>query len=182
MKRIAAAVVLLAAAAVAALAPPAQSADTGQVIATVSIPNGPTPCIQLAGSGVDFGSHGFTDPSAPDTPEYPATPDVGLTSCSSAPQNLLFSSTAATGPGGSWTPANSFPHNVCTLGPNVFEPAVTAPGLGTTLFTGNPNAYFSGFAPSQHEDLTFLILMPCQGSSGTGETFSMTFTVAGMVA
>jgi hypothetical protein len=164
---------------------PALTAENGTVVAKVSVPLPPAPCLTLDGVAVDFGTLSFSDPAAASTPLVAASPDVHVSSCSTTGENLSISATNAhTTSGGTWQVADQALDNTCSLGPNVYE-AWYFVGPNGNMFRSTPTPIFPGsttLAAGGGVDITFKLRMPCRASAGGGETATMAFTTLAVLA
>jgi hypothetical protein len=169
----------LAAVAMTATAVPALSADSGSVAVSVTAQAPAAPCLTVTPGAVDFGTLPF---SRSNGEQIGAHAGVTITNCGTAGQNLLAATTDAVGPGGSWRPlALSGTADICTAPdrfylslastsrPDLYLVGTPAPVLATG---GGPPAVF----PPGANGFQLLIIMPCQGSNGAGETKTLTAT------
>jgi hypothetical protein len=176
---------VLAAAALPASEAPAFSDGSGSVVARVSVPAPPAPCLQLSAAALDYGVKPFSTPSAISSPGL----SLILTNCGTAGENVLASATDATGPSGSWTlfAWPTFVGNPCAIsGTNNYSLlwgisesnsqsfSVSGTPRMETDTSGAPWVIAAGHAAPSNLGL----FMPCQGSNGAGETktFTATFT------
>lgn len=186
----------IAALAVAALAVgvvPAFTADNGTVTVTVSVQAPAAPCLTVTPGSVDFGTLPFSASNAA-VDRSQASSNITFNNCGTAGQNLLGSTTNATGPGGSWTPlaytGAVLPCGLSGTDPNQFY-------LDIFGFTGSPSLFMTGtpapmltsaggppevFPAGDPRLIRMTIIMPCQGSNGAGETKTLTATFTAVVA
>jgi hypothetical protein len=177
----------LAAITTAATALPALSTDSGTVAVSITAQAPPAPCLTLSPSALDFGVLPFAAPGGPDIFDRRS---MSLTNCGTAGENVLASTTNASGPSGSWTPTSVSANNPCPT-TNVFALlwTISAPGFRNLLLTGTPRmaldtqgqpwVFPAGSATSGGE---LLLGMPCQGSNGAGDTKTLTATFTAVVA
>lgn len=186
MRRCAALVIVAASLVVLALcSTPALTADSGTVTVSVIARADAAPCLTVAPGSVGFGTLPFSTSNAALSE---GTQDITVSNCGTADQNLLGSTTDATGPGGSWTPrAYNGSINPCAARDEfyLYIFGFTNPALYMTG-TAAPVLASSGGAPAAFPtgDKVFRLglIMPCQGSSGAGETKAITATFTGVVA
>ena len=169
-------VVLTAVAAVAVGPASVSAADQGAVDASVEVQN-PAACILLEGTVIDFGIEKFSTPSQTEQSE-PSTPTV-VTNCSGANAELVARSTKATNEAGTaeWTPwSNPTP---CNAGPNAFAHGVIVGVANGAVLTETNQSVIqntSVFPDGQQLPYKHVLVMPCTGSDGDGETMSWTVT------
>jgi hypothetical protein len=174
---------LLAATAFAGGATPALGAGGGSLVATVSVPAPPAPCIQLSDQAHDYGVMPFSTPTAISSRGF----SLLLTNCGTAGQNVLASATDASGPSGSWTLFvwPTFVGNPCpttnnfSLLWNLGDPNSQNMSVGGTPRLATDTSGAPSVVPAGHVSPSNLgLFMPCQGSNGAGETktFTATFT------
>jgi hypothetical protein len=176
------------AAALALLAAPAFTADSGNIVVSITAQAPPAPCLTVSPGSVNFGTLPFSANAGAGLSSGES--DITITNCGTAGQNLLAATTDATGPSGSWTPVDfEIVQTVdpCTA-PNRFYLGIfgfTTPNLymiGTPRHVraslGGPLAVF----PVGDKVFRMTIHMPCQGSNGAGELKSMTATFTAVVA
>src|SRR2546423_11576702 len=82
------------------IAGPAFTANSGTLHVTVTAQAPAAPCVTVTPGSVDFGTLPFSTTSGLSQ----ATRDITISNCGTVGQNLLGSTSAATGPSGSWTP------------------------------------------------------------------------------
>jgi hypothetical protein len=176
--------------ALAAGAVPAFTADSGTVTASISVPAPPVPCLTVTPTSLDYGTQPFSTNNGAGL--NPIGTNLTVNFCGTAAgQNLLASTTAATGPSGSWTPSaynpgvnpcpsvNVFYLEVYNALANTSPPpaiALTSALAPVPASLGGPPEVF----PSGDQLVPVRLTMPCQGSNGAGETktFTVTFTAA----
>jgi hypothetical protein len=143
----------------------ATAADTGQVAADVTL-QAETACIELSTTAVSFGTLGFAVDAAP------ATPDVTITSCSTADIQVNASATDATGTGATWTLVND--GSTCggspDLGTDQYRLGITGPGFADgPVSLDKLETSVAGLVPAGTATHTPVIWMPCSGSAGDGQ-------------
>lgn len=144
---------------------PALSADTGTVNAQVTVA---TACITLDKTLLDFGSLSFSQPNQGGTSQ-PLT----VTNCGSAAKLFGRGTDAKNGAGTiTWTLVDGDP---CTVGINHYASSLggSTPSWGVLLSTADKqllgnSLLGSGSAATMGNGL----LMPCTGSSGSGQIMS----------
>ena len=171
----------------AASAVPAFTADTGTIAVSIKAQAPAAPCLAVTPNSVDFGTHPFSTSNAAISQ---GDTDITIDFCGTAPgQNLIVSTTPATGPSGSWTPLSYYPE--LTIHPcpdankfylSLFLPfpahyLTETPSAVLASIGGPPKVFPVGAITSR---LSFL--MPCQGSNGAGETKTLTATLTAVVA
>jgi hypothetical protein len=176
----------LVAAGLAAGAVPAFTADTGTISVTVKAQAAVGPCLTVTPGAVNFGPLPF---STSNSAVSDGNTNITVGFCGTATgQNLLGSTTPATGPSGSWTPLaydgtihpcpalNEFYLYIFEGNTVSLEMIQTpAPVLASH---GGPPAVF----PTGEKVFRLGIYMPCQGSSGAGDTKTLTATFTAVVA
>ena len=171
--------------ALAAGATPALTDDgTGTVVATVTAQVPPAPCLQLNVTSVDFGTQPFSDPAAGTTPIVKATPAVHLTSCSTASEDVYFTASDATTLAGDVWQNSASESSTCTIGLNAYKAYWFGGGGGGRAYEPNPDGPLPTLMPSPAglgTDVTFGLVMPCIGSVGAGEAFSITYSLTAVV-
>ena len=173
--------------ALAASAAPAFTADSGTLTVSITARAPAAPCLTVTPGTVNFGTLPFSANANSGLSEGEA--DITANNCGTAGQNLLGSTSNATGPGGSWTPlalGSSF--NPCVAldrfylsifgftTPALYMTGTAAPVLASL---GGPPAVFPA-GDAKVFRLTFT--MPCQGSNGAGETKTLSATFTATVA
>jgi hypothetical protein len=138
--------------------------DNGTVGAVVDVPTSAA-CLELSTTSISFGTQPFG------AQDQPATPEVSLTNCSGLSIQLLGSGTNATGPDASWTLVQGNETCADTLGLDRYRLSVDQASFVTSLST-DP-AILTTLAAGQASLQTALLTMPCPGSSGGGQTMSM---------
>src|SRR4051812_26297725 len=101
-KRLLTLTVVLAGIALAATAVPAFTADSGNVTVSITVQAPVAPCLTVTPGSVNFGTLPFSTNAGAGLSSGEANVTVG--NCGTAGQNLLGSTTDATGPSGSWSP------------------------------------------------------------------------------
>lgn len=170
-------VIVTAATAAAALAAsPALSVDNGAVGARVVA--GVSPCITITSPSnnapVDFGNLPFS--ATPGSSQGAGSPDITITNCATASESLLASGTNATGTNGTWTLSASL-SNQCGNSPNLYRLALRDANQVDLFLTTNSQTVgtLGTSAPSSTLTRTPRITMPCTGSTGNGQAFSMSY-------
>jgi type 1 fimbria pilin len=158
---------LLVACVLAVGAAPAFGDDEGTVSAQVTVA---APCIQITPTQVDFGSLGFSSSSA--NPVSASRP-LSATNCGATADLLVHGSNAVSATGATW--ALQPDGQVCPT-PNNYVQRVGSGAVSIPLDTQDRN--LRQLAGGETADVNALVLMPCVGSSGSGEamTFSYVFT------
>lgn len=167
---------------------PVASQGSGGVAATVTVGGGGGgggACITVGTSSVDFGTMPF---STPTTPAVKVSDNYGLTNCGGAPATFLGRSTNATSPTATWTlsePTTSL--NPCDdAGTNRYYDGIETQevyGLFSTVDGDFTTPMFGGpVPPAGGVLLANLLAMPCQGSTGLGQTMAFSFTYTAVVA
>jgi hypothetical protein len=150
---------------------------------TVTVQLPPAPCIEFLtppGTSVSFGTASFT------RPQIAPTGDIApkFRNCGTADEQITIEGTQATSPSTTWTlVAPGEPMFCPTTPPNKYSLAY---GKDGGSFTGSvystPTEVYPTVAPGAEHTLAFLLLMPCEGSDGAGETFSFGVTLTAAVA
>lgn len=181
MKKLVVLLVLVAGGIVAA-AVPAFSGSSGAVNATVSVAG---TCVTALPATVSFGVLPFS--SSPGAPSY-GQQTVTVANCSSGSESYLAKGTNAQGSTTTWSLAQpSDTHiapNPCSLTPNTNQYQA---GLGAATlfpdftFLGTVNSAMNGSWASatagEIKNGMAEVIMPCQGSGGSGETMAFTLTI-----
>jgi hypothetical protein len=142
---------------------PAFSADAGTVTATVTVAG---PCITVPTTTIDFKSLGFSGATTP----VAGVETLGYTSCSAAAQKVFARGTDATGTSATWTlAAFAYP---CLGGVNKFVLNLYAGGSLHTTLSGTDQEIETVAAGLPGSVNMLQLIMPCQGSSGGGQTMS----------
>jgi hypothetical protein len=175
----------LAAIATAATAVPAFSASSGTVAVSVTAQAPAAPCLTVTPGSVSFGTLPF---STSNTAISQGNADLTFDFCGTAMEDLLGSTTPATGPSGFWTPRS----DGGAIQPcpqldqfylSIFGRSGSLPALYMTE-TPAPVVGLAGgvagFNPGQLV-VPLTIRMPCQGSNGAGETKTLTATFTAVV-
>lgn len=178
---------VIAALALAASAAPAFTADNGTVTVSITARAPAAPCLTVTPGAVDFGTLPFSANAGSGLSEGEA--NITANNCGTAGQNLLGSTTNATGPGGSWTPTayngtidpcaalNRFYLSIFGFTtPAMYMTGTAAPVLASL---GGPPAVFPA---GDAKVFRLTITMPCQGSNGAGETKTLSATFTATVA
>lgn len=171
----------------AVTAVPAFTADSGTVAVSVTAQAPAAACITVGPNTVGFGTLPFSTNNGAGMSE--GTTDITVHFCGNASsQNLLGSTTPATGTSGSWTPLaydgtihpcpaiNQF--YLYIFGFTTFSLYMTATPAPVLQSLGGPPAVF----PIGDKVFRLGILMPCQGSNGAGEAKTLTATFTAVVA
>jgi hypothetical protein len=153
---------------------------SGGVTIEVDVEAPAVPCLLVSSSHLDFGTLAFSTSDALST----ASRDVTISSCSSGDEAVLAQGTDATGdgdPAGAWT-LSSAGGNPCVAPIDTYGIGLTGDaGQGPTVLqvsTGTSSWLTLGAEASAPTTVDYL--MPCEGSSGAGQTMSsqITFTAA----
>lgn len=165
MKKAFAAVLALAAIAVGAQ--PAFGDDVGTVSAQVSVA---APCLQVTPGQLDFGTLGFSQSNANLTA---GTRPVTATNCGSA-AHLLGHGSNATSNGTTWT-LDPTGDTICP-DLNRYGQRIDTGPVSIPLTTQDRT--LRDLAAAEAASLNAIVVMPCAGSSGAGQTmtFSYVFT------
>jgi hypothetical protein len=173
------------------MAAPAFTADSGNLVVSITAEPPPAPCLTVSPATIDFGTRAFSTPALRGD-AYSAT-RVRVANCGTASENVAAVGTDASGPSGDWTlghwatdapPAG----NPCVNRPNLYflgtngssgdvvlqRDTITKTSGLLTQPGGDPGVWNPGAAA----DIQMYLIMPCQGSNGAGEakTLSATFT------
>lgn len=187
-KRFLGAIAALATAALAVGAVPAFTADSGTISVSITAQAPVAPCLTVTPGTVNFGTLPFSTNNGAGLSE--GNTDITVNFCGTASgQNLLGSTTNATGSSGSWTPTSYFPTQT-------IEPCPASDRFYLSIFgftnpalymTGSPAPVLasSGGAPAVFplgdKVFRFGIVMPCTGSNGPGETKQITSTFTAVI-
>jgi hypothetical protein len=150
--------------------------DQGSVTASITVLQGPVPCILLGTDSITY------DPSALSRPSVPASingPTFTVESCATEAEDLLAKGTDATGSvGASWalTPPTQM-GNMCDTqagGINQFAQRVLInSGAGGMLdLSLGLESFVEDVPPSTTLTIETQMFLPCTGSDGVGETMS----------
>jgi hypothetical protein len=175
MRRVAAVVCgVLGVLAFGASAVPVFGADGGPVNAQVTVQAGPTACITVPATTVDFGTRQF---SAPGNSSSAQAAPITVTGCANSSMTLFARGTNATGPSGSWTLTNEA---MCPAAPviDAYNLRLDVPQPGEVFFPielTTIDSVVSPMGPDEAVSLHPAITMPCVGSSGAGQTMSMQY-------
>jgi hypothetical protein len=173
MKRGAA--VLLGMLALATLVPlPVLGQGPGATV-TATVTMGSTACLIASPSTVSFGILGFTQPGA--SPQ-PATASISLHNCSTQAVNVLARGSYTSG-GAVWTHASPA-LGVCAV-PNTFIQGVRGP-TGEEQRLSLANQPLAAVQPGAANPLTLTFVPPCAGSSGGGQSITLTYTFTATAA
>jgi hypothetical protein len=176
----------LVAAVIAASAVPAFTADTQSLSLTVTAQPPAAPCVEFAtppGTQVDFGTAPFSTPSVPSQRTGNVAPR--FSNCSTATESFLIVGTDATSGGSTWAlgeiTSPCQPLNTLNLVYSIDTYGYAR--IGTTSTTlRNLRTGATTFVAGEAHDLGLAITMPCLGSVGGGQTFSLSVTLTAMVA
>jgi hypothetical protein len=155
----------------AASATPVFGDDTGAVAAHVTVA---TPCLLIQGpTSLDFGTATFSTPGAASGNALYKNADEGstLVNCTDAGESVFARATDATG-GASWSLQPNLT-NPCTAGPDKFS-AMSGDNM-FSKFLSTANSTFTTLTGGENRPLSFAMYMPCQGSSGAGQTMSFAY-------
>jgi len=178
----------VAAAAMAATAVPAFSADSGTVAVSVTAQAPAAPCLTVTPGTVDFGTLPFSADNGAGLRQGDS--DITVTNCGTAGQNLLGSTTNATGPGGSWTATSYYPSLTIAPcpAPDRFYLSIFGFTVEDLLMTGTPAPVLASLGgspavfPAGDKVFRMSLIMPCVGSNGAGEAKTLTATFTAVVA
>ena len=150
-----------------ASAVPVFGAGNGSVNAQVTAAAAAAPCITVPSATVDFGTQPFN--AAGNTNAAQAA-SIMVTSCGTAGQNLLARGTDATGTGASWTLTTAA---MCPATPVLDQYNLGLSPGGSLATTDSVVRLMMG--PGEPVTFSPTITMPCAGSSGAGQTMSMSY-------
>ena len=163
MKRFIPIVAMAAAAVLAVSATPAFTADQGTVNMTIAVAS---PCITVSPQNIAFPGSTFS-PSVESPSKSEAGNRVDVTNCSESSESLFISATDASGSlGASWTLGTPGTIDINRYGLLVGTQPATKSNqpIGSPLTAGN----------IRRDPL--MLYMPLAGSSGSGQTMSMSLT------
>jgi hypothetical protein len=179
---------VIAAVALAASAAPAFTADSGTLTVSITAQAPAAPCLTVTPGTVDLGTQPFSTDASSGISKSHA--DITASNCGTVGQNLLGSTTDATGPSGSWTPRAFGPNpNPCPALNQFYLSIIAFGGPGTYLYltgttapvlvsdTGPPAVFPVGF-----KEFLMQFTMPCQGSNGAGASKTLSVTLTATVA
>jgi hypothetical protein len=150
----------------------------GTVTATVNVNIGP--CISVAPTSFVYAPAGFSS-SQPVTTTPSGTKPI-VTNCSNQAENILARGSAATGPGGAaWELQGGVLQ--CSSGPDKYRHEIHQLG-GSTMPLTLVNQTWEGSVPATGSDtrvLDGILTMPCTGSTGGGQTMSMSIFLTAVV-
>jgi hypothetical protein len=177
----------LAALALAATAVPALTADSGTVTLSITARAPAAPCLIVTPGSVSFGTLPFSTNAGAGMSTADA--NITTTNCGTAGQNLLGSTTDATGSSGSWTPfAYTGSVDPC-VAPNGFYLSIFGFNTPSLFLTHTPAAVLAALGgaspavfPPGDKVFRMTLVMPCQGSDGAGETKTLSSTFTAVVA
>jgi hypothetical protein len=149
-----------------ASAVPVFGSDNGSVTAHVAVQAAPAACITVLGTTVDFGTRPF-NPAGSSTSAQ-ASPII-VTGCATGGMNLLARGTNATSATASWTLTAD---SMCPATPVVDQYNLR---LFNTNLTTSDSMVLPMMGPNEQVSLPPAITMPCVGSSGAGQTMSMSY-------
>ena len=168
-------VATVAALAIGASSVPVFAADNGTVNAQV-IANGAA-CLTVS-SNVDFGTAQFL--ALGTTTVTVGSPNIGVTSCSGVSETVLARGTDATAAGVTWT--------LVTAGQCSPQGLLNAYNLGLRVGANTPDLFLSSansslgtVAANGTLSRTPIMRMPCTGSTGSGQTMSMSYVFTATV-
>jgi hypothetical protein len=141
---------------------------------TATVTMGATACLIASPSSVSFGILAFTQPGA--APQ-PATAPISLHNCSAQAANVLARGGGASGV--VWTHAPP-PVTVCPL-PNYFIQGARE-SAGEEKRLSLTNQPFTTVQPGASTPVTLTFLPPCAGSSGGGQSITLTYTFTATAA
>jgi len=174
------------AAAIATTAVPAFTADTQSLSLTVTAQPPAAPCVEFAtppGTRVDFGSAPFSTQSVPSERTGNVAPR--FSNCSTATESFLIAGTDAASGSSTWAlgeitspcqPLNTLDlvYSIDTYG---YSRIATTSTALRNLHTGATT-----FVAGEAHDLGLAITMPCLGSVGGGQSFSLSVTITALIA
>jgi hypothetical protein len=172
------AVATVAALAVGAPALPVFAADNGTVSAQVIA--GGTACLTVP-SSVDFGTAAFL--AAGTQTVTTGSPNIAVSSCSTATETVLARGTDATAPGVVWTLTTTAPCPLAAPTTNQYNLGLRPiGGTGTTdVFLSGTNGSLGTVAANTTLTRIPIMRMPCTGSAGAGQTMSMSYVFTATV-
>jgi hypothetical protein len=145
---------------------PGFAADSGTVDAEVTVAQAAA-CIELSVSSIGFGTLALGAENAP------GTPGIAISNCGDADATLLASGTNATGTGATWNLIDSAATCADTLGTDNYHLSLATP-LGASIATlSTSNKEVGTLAAAGSVDHVARISTACPGSSGAGQTMSM---------
>jgi hypothetical protein len=168
--------------ALALLALPAFSDSSGSVSAQVQIA---ATCVTVSPASVNFGTLPFTQNTTGSGPSVGSQP-ITVTNCSPSSENYLGAGTNAHGGGPTsttvWTltqPTVDIATDPCTWGPNQYEAGLGSSSAIHWLGTANTplTSTWASATAGEVKNGFATILMPCQGSNGTGEIVGFSYTI-----
>lgn len=167
---------------------PAFSAAGGTLNVTITAQAPAAPCLAVTPGSLDFGTLPFSANNGAGLSQ--GNRDVSIANCGTVGQNLLGSSSNATGTSGSWTPLAYEPTFTISPCPAVNGFYLDLFGFNTPslVMTGTPAPVLASGGgspavfPVGSKDFRLTLTMPCQGSNGAGETKTLTATFTAVVA
>ena len=192
-KRRLATIAALATAALSMGAAPAftQSTPTGTVSVSVAVAPPAAPCLTVDPGAIDFGTLPLHPSSAPALGQVRG---INLRNCGTAAETINVSGTSASGPSGTWELDSRAigAGGMCARGVNKYALVVAgAPVNGEDRIQTDVHPFQvtlgGGFGPHVFQPATdatplrMVLLMPCQGSNGEGETKTMSVTFTAVV-
>jgi hypothetical protein len=139
------------------------------VTATVRISSA---CVIANPTAVDFGTLPFSQPGAAQI----ATAAVTLRNCATQNETILARGTTATGTGSTWTHAP--PGTDVCPGPNVYIQAVRDAAQVEKRLSVNDQT-LKAMPGGAMETLTLILVAPCTGSAGAGQSMSTRYIFTG---
>lgn len=158
---------------------PAAAEDTGSVTGTVTVEGGSGACLTIDTESVSFGALPLS--TATTVAEGFSSPTYLLENCSSSEVTLFARSTDAVAAGTTWSleppvdPATGdfTGGNPCSLGTDIYHAGVFDESLG--IYTDTTDAPWRSLAADGVLAVDSFIAMACEGSSGAGQTLSMSY-------
>ena len=173
--------------ALAAGAVPAFTADNGTVTLTVTAAAPASPCIEFAtppGTQVGFGTHPFSTAAQVSTGLGDVAPR--FSNCATVSESFLISGTDATSSATTWTLAGGVGNPCPTQG--VYRLFYNTDNFGswpitkTNALLQNLSNQATTFAAGEAHNLGIELAMPCQGTGGGGQTFSLSVNLVAQIA
>ena len=171
--------VLLGTLSLLAIVAPLSAFSAGNGTVSAHVLAGISPCITISspasGGAVDFGNLAFSPQASTQFSEGSGSPDITVASCATPTQTLLASGTDATiNTLPAWTLATQL--SVCTAASiNTYRLGLRTGTTDLFLTTNNQTVATLPQAPAGMVTRTPRITMPCAGSSGSGQTETMTY-------
>ena len=175
---------VLAVLAFGASAVPVFGADSGSVNAQVTVQQAPAACITVPTTTVDFGTRPFNPPGNSNTSS--AAP-ITVTGCATGGngQRLLARGTNAIGADASWeltTAPVCVADGAQVFRTNRFNLWLSGGPSGTVQLAATDSVVRPQMGPVEEFSASPTITMPCEGSSGAGQTMSMSYIFTATLA